>query len=48
MAKTRDKLFVEDHIGEKFLDSEIERLGLHGDVDFAKLMREHQAAMKKL
>ena len=41
MAKARDKLFIEQSIGEADIDEAIGRLNLENDRDFARLMRDH-------
>ena len=39
MAKSRDKLFIEQGIGERDIESAIQRLDLEADRDFVAMMR---------
>ena len=41
MAKTRDKLFVEQNISEIDIEQAVDKLNLESSPKFATMMREH-------
>ena len=40
-AKTRDRLFIEEQIGENDIEQAVERLRLEMDPEFAKMSKDH-------
>ena len=48
MAKSRDRLYVELHIGELDIDQAIFRLNLQTDPEFAEMMKQHATKLNQL
>jgi hypothetical protein len=46
MAKSRDKIFIEQGISDEDVDISIKKHKLERDPDFGKLMQAHQKSMK--
>ena len=46
MAKARDKLFLEEGIGEADIDESIKQLELEKNTEFQRLMRENEDAFQ--